>query len=1123
MVTISSNISASALSGAGTTQHNEGMTQTDVITWSGTATLTIDTLLYCEGLRPASQIATVVAGSENGDGSFQRSTTIWIQPAGNDSGNFGGSPVLDLRGKFNLVNVDIVAGSRVGWNGTNEDQTTFGGPYLPDSISTDFGEERIFKNVRIRSVRSTGIHFMIPEAIIENLSFDNIDQIYFQVNPISATGLSVSNAAWGIGHVDLGTAITIRSSTISRAFIQRTFTGNNSLSLVDVAVTERFTMRNSNWPGTFPTATYTFNLASTLKVENGTANAKIAVFDNDDALIFAETANGSGNTTGTEVGWATFTNTSVGKTPAFSEEGSPDAANNWIASSLIVDYQTTTPANFTSLLLPLQAVNFGYAFLPSAQEIVEIDITDPSIAAGLIFAPKLTADAGVTLSQASAVALTGITTLSQLYDVSKNWHDTAVNANWPDYGVLPLRQLGEVLDLGTVNLTLNDAAGTVFAVNKTTNVITIKAADLTQTAKFTTLRVGGTLTLYDGSPSFIGDILSTGMVVVVAGETSLAGWTIEGTIDRVSGSVTVYIDASELATATAGTGVTLASTPVEFSGFPTGNNVNGVAYSPVIAILNTDDDTLFTAYTGGATYSKSLSDIGNGVGPFEVWGDGVGLRRTIAQTITATRTDPVSLAGLFEEYKAEDGTVLIGLAAADTGATYDQANARFEFTAGSHQFLGIIHQFDSLSSTTAGQAFDSTAIRGIVFLQNDAYKRILLPTAFTIAAVSGAASSPTLTDCLILGTDLSDRRDYSITPTRPVVQFAFQVAGSSGGLDAAGVRAAIGLASANLDTQLGDLPNNSEFTARTIPSADYFVVSDYTAPANSAIALIQAKTDNLPSDPADQSAVDAAISSITSSITALNNLSAAQVKIQADAALSDVGLTSTVTGRIDATITSRATVSGIWATLTSGLTTTGSIGEFLVVNIPGISTLLGRITGLLPTKSEVDARTLPSADYATSTALTTVGTVVDGIAVQTTRVDGLIENSGGNRFTTKALEQAPSGGGGGGSSASDIYGYFTTGTRADAFKATGFSTLTAAQVWGYNGADRSLSGAQATALISADAAARAVADGRHDIDFANSTTTQYNADGTVRTVFDLEDADGNPATTAANAVNRVPQ
>lgn len=54
--------------------------------------------------------------------------------------------------------------------------------------------------------------------------------------------------------------------------------------------------------------------------------------------------------------------------------------------------------------------------------------------------------------------------------------------------------------------------------------------------------------------------------------------------------------------------------------------------------------------------------------------------------------------------------------------------------------------------------------------------------------------------------------------------------GSRSTLDADGVRAALGLASANLDTQLSDLPTVAEFSARTLPSADYFVVSDYTAP-----------------------------------------------------------------------------------------------------------------------------------------------------------------------------------------------------------------------------------------------------------------------------------------------------
>jgi hypothetical protein len=38
---------------------------------------------------------------------------------------------------------------------------------------------------------------------------------------------------------------------------------------------------------------------------------------------------------------------------------------------------------------------------------------------------------------------------------------------------------------------------------------------------------------------------------------------------------------------------------------------------------------------------------------------------------------------------------------------------------------------------------------------------------------------------------------------------------------------------------------------------------------------------------------------------------------------------------------------------------------------------------------------------------------IDGIAVQTTRVDGLIEDSGGDRYTAKSLEQAPTGTGSG--------------------------------------------------------------------------------------------------------------
>lgn len=66
------------------------------------------------------------------------------------------------------------------------------------------------------------------------------------------------------------------------------------------------------------------------------------------------------------------------------------------------------------------------------------------------------------------------------------------------------------------------------------------------------------------------------------------------------------------------------------------------------------------------------------------------------------------------------------------------------------------------------------------------------------------------------------------------------------------------------------------------------------------VDAIQAKTDNLPSDPADQSLIIAATNALGSAISALNNLSVAQVKAQADQALADVGLTSARATKLDA-------------------------------------------------------------------------------------------------------------------------------------------------------------------------------------------------------------------------------
>lgn len=120
--------------------------------------------------------------------------------------------------------------------------------------------------------------------------------------------------------------------------------------------------------------------------------------------------------------------------------------------------------------------------------------------------------------------------------------------------------------------------------------------------------------------------------------------------------------------------------------------------------------------------------------------------------------------------------------------------------------------------------------------------------------------------------------------------------GGGGGLDAAGVRAAVGLASANLDTQLADIPTVSEFNARTIPSNNYF------DPATDTVANVTtvATTTNLTNLPAITTnwltaaglASDAVAEiqsglATSASIAALNNLSAAQVNAEVDTAIAD--------------------------------------------------------------------------------------------------------------------------------------------------------------------------------------------------------------------------------------------
>jgi len=108
--------------------------------------------------------------------------------------------------------------------------------------------------------------------------------------------------------------------------------------------------------------------------------------------------------------------------------------------------------------------------------------------------------------------------------------------------------------------------------------------------------------------------------------------------------------------------------------------------------------------------------------------------------------------------------------------------------------------------------------------------------------------------------------------------------------------------------------------------------------------------------------------------------------------------------------------------------------------------------------------------------------------------------------------------------------YQTAGTAGAKLNSTSTLTvndipagLNAAQVWGYAGGSRSLSGAQSVSLADIEALIRALVLGGFEIDYDLSTATQRNPNGTVRQVFDLKDKFNSPATNGASAVKRVPQ
>lgn len=160
-------------------------------------------------------------------------------------------------------------------------------------------------------------------------------------------------------------------------------------------------------------------------------------------------------------------------------------------------------------------------------------------------------------------------------------------------------------------------------------------------------------------------------------------------------------------------------------------------------------------------------------------------------------------------------------------------------------------------------------------------------------------------------------------------------------LDAADVRAAVGLASADLDTQLAALP---------------------TAAENAAGVRTELAT--------ELGRLDAAVST---------RATPAQVNTEADAALADVGLTSTITGRIDAAVSTRASQTSV-----DDLPTNSELATALAAADDAILAAIAALNNLSAAQvnAEVD-QAISDAALATAAALSTAQTAITAIKAKT--------------------------------------------------------------------------------------------------------------------------------------------
>jgi hypothetical protein len=226
---------------------------------------------------------------------------------------------------------------------------------------------------------------------------------------------------------------------------------------------------------------------------------------------------------------------------------------------------------------------------------------------------------------------------------------------------------------------------------------------------------------------------------------------------------------------------------------------------------------------------------------------------------TTVRADLINIAGAaVSTTTAQLGVNAVQISGDGTAA--DNIETSFDDTAGAVRWFGIVDQGTAQSATGT-----TLVLRAAAAFADD---ELIGATIQITGGSTGVGQSRLITD-YVSATDTATVEAWTTTPSGTITYKIYGTAPSSGGsgLDAAGVRAAIGMSSANLDTQLSGLDTKLDTIdnfldtemAATLAAVDTEIATIVTAvgttiPAtittiddflDTEVAAIKAKTDQL--------------------------------------------------------------------------------------------------------------------------------------------------------------------------------------------------------------------------------------------------------------------------------------